>query len=110
VQPLTPEEEATLVPAARNLIPQQQQHLSAATVQRELGISRTKAKQVLNTMEQQGLVGPSQPGTGRVVQPAGGPPSGSAAPQRTPRVEPAAQPPQAPREDEPPWFKDGGVQ
>jgi S-DNA-T family DNA segregation ATPase FtsK/SpoIIIE len=68
---LQPQEQDELLPKAMDLV-RQHQRASASMLQRRLRIGYTKAAQLIDLMEQQGIVGPAEGGRSReVLKPLG---------------------------------------
>jgi len=76
---LSADEQDALLPQAIDLV-RQHQRASASLLQRRLRIGYSKAAQLIDLLEQQGIVGPAEGGRSREVLKPGNPPPGPAAP------------------------------
>ncbi|MCX7792531.1 MAG: FtsK/SpoIIIE domain-containing protein, partial [Chloroflexaceae bacterium] len=77
---LSADEQDALLPQAIDLV-RQHQRASASLLQRRLRIGYSKAAQLIDLLEQQGIVGPAEGGRSREVLQPGNPPPGAAAPE-----------------------------
>ncbi|MCS6880051.1 MAG: DNA translocase FtsK [Oscillochloridaceae bacterium] len=76
---LSADEQDALLPQAIDLV-RQHRRASASLLQRRLRIGYSKAAQLIDLLEQQGIVGPAEGGRSREVLQPGNPPPGAATP------------------------------